>query len=81
MTGAWEGLVTFDGEVALRACSAPVLVIEAATPNNRRSELLELLPSITVGQTVGAGHFNQLVVPDQVNSMIERFLAVNDLLR
>ena len=30
-------------------------------------------------QTVGAGHFNQLEVPDQVNAMIERFLAVNGL--
>jgi pimeloyl-ACP methyl ester carboxylesterase len=29
-----------------------------------------------VGRTVGAGHFLQLEVPDQVNAMIERFLAV-----
>ena len=26
--------------------------------------------------TVGAGHFHQLEVPEQVNAMIERFLAV-----
>jgi hypothetical protein len=38
-----------------------------------------LCPAITVGQTVGAGHFNQLEVPGQVNAMIERFLAVNGL--
>ena len=30
-----------------------------------------------VGQTVGAGHFHQLVVPDQVNPMIDRFLAIS----
>ena len=27
-----------------------------------------------LGWTVGAGHFNQLEVPDQVNTMIEGFL-------
>ena len=74
---AWEGLVSFDGAGALRACTAPVLVIGAATPTNPRSELVAALPSITIGQTVGAGHFNQLEVPDQVNSMIERFLDLN----
>jgi pimeloyl-ACP methyl ester carboxylesterase len=26
--------------------------------------------------TVGAGHFSQLEVPEQVNAMIERFLSV-----
>jgi hypothetical protein len=28
------------------------------------------------GKTVGSGHFVQLEVPEQVNAMIERFLAV-----
>jgi hypothetical protein len=41
--------------------------------------LRDACPGITIGMTVGAGHFNQLEVPDQVNPMIERFLAVNDL--
>jgi hypothetical protein len=30
-----------------------------------------------IGQTVGAGHFNQLEVPEQVNAMIERFLQIS----
>jgi hypothetical protein len=29
-----------------------------------------------VGRTVGSGHFHQLVVPDQVIAMIERFLVL-----
>jgi pimeloyl-ACP methyl ester carboxylesterase len=37
----------------------------------------ELCPQVMVGQTVGAGHFHQLVVPDQVNSMIDRILAIS----
>jgi hypothetical protein len=32
---------------------------------------------MTIGQTVGSGHFNQLEVPGQVNAMIEKFLALN----
>jgi len=28
------------------------------------------------GKTVGSGHFCQLEVPEQVNTMIERFLTV-----
>ena len=31
---------------------------------------------MTLGQIVGSGHFAQLEVPEQVNPMIERFLAV-----
>jgi hypothetical protein len=29
-----------------------------------------------IGQTVGAGHFNNQEVPEQVNTMIERFLTI-----
>jgi pimeloyl-ACP methyl ester carboxylesterase len=39
--------------------------------------LLEIKPDLAVGITVGAGHFHQLEVPEQVNAMIERFLAVS----
>ena len=28
------------------------------------------------GQVVGAGHFVQLVVPDQVHAMVDRFFAL-----
>jgi hypothetical protein len=37
------------------------------------------MPTITIGQTVGSGRFNQLEVPVQVNLMIERFLSINQL--
>jgi hypothetical protein len=32
------------------------------------------LPNVVHGQTVGAGHMNQLEAPDQVNLMIENFM-------
>jgi pimeloyl-ACP methyl ester carboxylesterase len=66
----------WDGEAAARACTVPVLHIGAEDPINDAAALRALNPGIRTGQTVGAGHFNQLEVPEQVNAMIERFLAV-----
>ena len=50
-----------------------VLAVAAA------ADLRSACPTITIGQTVGSGHFNQLEVADKVNLMIERFLAINPL--
>jgi pimeloyl-ACP methyl ester carboxylesterase len=74
---AWEsGSLQFDDAAAARACRVPFLYIDAGTLNADLAALAELCPSLVVGRTVGAGHFLQLEVPDQVNAMIERFLAV-----
>ena len=69
----------FDGASALGRAAVPVLSLGSAVPANSSADLLRARPEITIGQTVGAGHFIQLEVPDQVNAMIERFLAINDL--
>jgi pimeloyl-ACP methyl ester carboxylesterase len=68
----------FDAGVLARA-TVPVLSIGSAVPSNASADLRRLCPAITIGQTVGAGHFCQLEVPNQVNAMIERFLAINGL--
>jgi pimeloyl-ACP methyl ester carboxylesterase len=68
----------FDASVLAKA-TVPVASIGSAVPANASADLRRLCPAITIGQTVGAGHFNQLEVPGQVNAMIERFLAVNGL--
>ena len=65
----------WDGQAAARACVVPVLHIAAAQPTCSPGRLREVIPDVVTGQTVGAGHFNMLEVPDQVNSMIERFIA------
>jgi pimeloyl-ACP methyl ester carboxylesterase len=74
-----RAMVQFDGAAALGAVEVPLLSIGSAAPTNAAADLIAACPAITIGQTVGAGHFNQLEVPDQVNTMIERFMAVNDL--
>ena len=67
------------GDLASGGISVPLLSIGSASPTNCPSELLAACPSIVIGQTVGAVHFNQLEVPEQVNLMIERYLAINDM--
>ncbi len=71
-----EAIAAFDAMAALRHCEVPLLTISSAVPTNDAASLLAANPAMTLGQTVGAGHFLQLEVPEQVNPMIERFLAI-----
>ena len=71
-----EAIAAFDAMAVLRELDVPVMCISSAVPTNSAESLLEACPTITLGQTVGAGHFHQLEVPEQVNPMIERFLAI-----
>jgi hypothetical protein len=54
----------------------PALVV-ASRPggSNDPARLLPLKPDLQFGMTVGAGHFNHLEVPEQVNPMVERFIS------
>jgi pimeloyl-ACP methyl ester carboxylesterase len=71
-----RGVVDWDGVAALRGCKAPVLaILSQPMGSNAPDRLLALKPEIEIGLTVGSGHFNQLVVPEQVNAMIERFVS------
>jgi hypothetical protein len=54
-----------------------VLVIRSDTGGSNAPErLLALKPDIQIGITVGAGHFHQLEVPEQVTPMMERFIRM-----
>lgn len=76
MASALESIFACDTEAAAAACKVAVLAISADDPASDFARFRELCPQLTLGQTVGAGHFHQLEVPEQVNAMIERFLAV-----
>jgi pimeloyl-ACP methyl ester carboxylesterase len=71
------GLLDFDGPAALAAVQCPIASIGSDGPVNDALEMKRINPNILIGQTLGAGHFNQLEVPDQMNAMIERFLRIN----
>ena len=72
--GAMRGSLEFDALKVAAQCRVPVLHVAATPPRNPLHLMSQWLPSSVNGATVGAGHFNQLEVPEQVNSMIEGFL-------
>jgi len=63
-----NAVLEFDSPAAAALCTAPALHLAASPPRMPPASIRERLPNI------GAGHFNQLEVPDQVNAMIEAFL-------
>jgi pimeloyl-ACP methyl ester carboxylesterase len=72
-----HGVNAWNGGDALAACAVPTLMLRStlgAKPDAVR--LRAIKPDLQVGVTVGAGHFHQLEVPEQVNAMIERFLQL-----
>lgn len=71
---AMRGVLEFDGPAIAAQCKVPALHVAAAVPLNPPHLMSEWLPGVINGWTVGAGHFNQLEVPDQVNAMIELFV-------
>jgi pimeloyl-ACP methyl ester carboxylesterase len=78
MAAAYRGLADYDPERARDRITIPSLYIVANEPSPRTdmARLRELIPHLSVGQTVGSGHFCQLEVPDQIGAMIGQFMRV-----
>jgi hypothetical protein len=74
MGNALENLILRRGGAEAAMCIVPALSI-AAQPLADVARFRALCPRVVVGQTVGAGHFNNRLVPERVNAMIERFLT------
>lgn len=70
-----QGMGSWDGAAALLAVQAAVLAIHAEHAINRPERLVELSPRLRNARTPGVGHFNQLLAPDEVNRLIEEFIA------
>jgi pimeloyl-ACP methyl ester carboxylesterase len=72
--------LNYDATPAAEACKIPIAYISADVPlvNIIRDldRLKKICPQMAFGQTLLAGHFNTIEVADQVNAMLERFLAV-----
>ena len=69
-------VLEFDAAAAARDCTLPALFLLADRPFTDVETLEQLGTNWRVGQVVGAGHFIQLTVPDQVTAMIDRFLEL-----
>jgi pimeloyl-ACP methyl ester carboxylesterase len=77
LASAFEGIFLWDSDAAAARCRVPALYIASTRPRGDVARLHELCPQLVHGQIVSAGHFLQLEVPEQVNAMIDRFLALN----
>jgi pimeloyl-ACP methyl ester carboxylesterase len=76
-TAVIRGVNQWNGVDALALCTVPTLLLRSAlAPNPDATRLRAIKPDLEVGITVGAGHFIQLEVPEQVNAMVERFLQL-----
>jgi pimeloyl-ACP methyl ester carboxylesterase len=77
MVSAFEGMRDFDPDAARGPLRISSLFIAADDrPLSDLPHLFQLAPDMLFRQTVGSGHFCTLEVPDQVNAMLARFLAV-----
>jgi pimeloyl-ACP methyl ester carboxylesterase len=66
----------FDSGKAALEIQVPALLLMADKPFTDNETLASLGPFWRTGKVVGAGHFIQLVAPDQVNAMIDRFFDI-----
>ncbi|MCB2191659.1 MAG: alpha/beta hydrolase [Deltaproteobacteria bacterium] len=74
--GLVRAVMNWDGQDTLERLSCPLLYVGGAQPRTDRQALLRLKPAALYGQVVGSGHFIPLVVPEQVNAMLDRFLEL-----
>jgi len=76
----FEAMFAWD-EVAserVSACKLPILYIEdSGGCYSDLPRFSSLCPQLVIGKTVGSGHFPTLEIPEQVNSMIERFIKAH----
>lgn len=71
-----DSVQSWDDADALARCEVPLLYLDASTPNADLARATKLQPQLAVGRTIGSGHFSPCEVPEQINAMLERFLAV-----
>jgi pimeloyl-ACP methyl ester carboxylesterase len=74
---ALANLADFDSVGALKNLSKPLLYVGAEPAIANPERVREFAPQAVTAKTAGSGHFHQLEVPEQVNSMLERFLAIS----
>jgi pimeloyl-ACP methyl ester carboxylesterase len=77
--GVYEGTISWDAAAAARACKAPVLYLDVGSGISDLKRFKSLCPQLMDGKTVGLGHSQMVATPQQVNTMIDRFLELGKL--
>jgi hypothetical protein len=68
-----DHLIQYDPMVAAKACRIPIAYIGAEVPKADVPKFQQFCSHLRVGQIVGAGHFAMLLVPEQINTMLQGF--------
>lgn len=68
-----------DSSDRLQAAKCPLLFVHAQVPADL-GRLKQLRPDAIVASVAGSGHFMTLIVPEQVNAMLDRFLDILPLI-
>jgi pimeloyl-ACP methyl ester carboxylesterase len=71
-----ESLESWSDAGALARATVPLAYLDAGSPNANLARAVALHPAMIIGRTIGSGHFSPLAAADQVNAMLERFLAI-----
>lgn len=81
LASTYENLLKWDKESIkkLEYCTMPILYIQSSEPFCTEEALRKHCPHLMTGKVVGSGHWATLETPDQVNSMIKRFLEVTPI--
>jgi pimeloyl-ACP methyl ester carboxylesterase len=74
MADGWEAYLDYDPEPAIPLITVPVLHIQSVFPADL-DRFRRLCPQLQTGKVVGVGHFAPLLAADQVNAMIDQFVA------
>lgn len=78
LVDVFAAILAWDGEQAVQRVRAPIVhIVHGGGMPVDLDRVRAVARDFEVGQTVGAGHWAHLLVPDQVNAMIERFVAVH----
>jgi pimeloyl-ACP methyl ester carboxylesterase len=76
MLAGAQAIAAWDSARAAAGARVPVLNLSASTARVDVARFRALCPQLMHGQVIGAGHYLQPEVPEQVNAMIARFLAL-----
>jgi pimeloyl-ACP methyl ester carboxylesterase len=73
-------ITQYDGTSAATGCRVPVAHIGDISTEISQSDLTrfqDLTPQLTLAVALGSGHYAPLSVPDQINAMLARFIALH----
>jgi pimeloyl-ACP methyl ester carboxylesterase len=70
-------LIEFDSVAAASAVKCPLLYVGTETEYADLGRFRQLCPQLVTGQLVGCGHYFPIEVPDQLASMLRRFIETS----